>query len=119
MDDVARRGRSAEAVAVAALAAALCACASAPAAEPHAGVSKQWGKFLSMPHQRAFALAGDPDGVWVGATVGGYRSPMEAEREALKQCEQRRAQRKLASECRLYATSHQIVWDERPEDSAP
>jgi hypothetical protein len=65
-----------------------------------------------MTHQRAFALAGDPNGEWVGATVGGYSSPIEAERAALRECEQRRAARRIATPCRLYASGHRIVWDE-------
>jgi hypothetical protein len=86
-------------------------CASTPLPEPHAGVAKRWGQFLSMPRQRAFALAGDPDGVWVGATVGGYMSPAEAERAALKECEERRAAREIPTECRIYASGRSIVWD--------
>ena len=66
-----------------------------------------------MPHQRAFALAGDPDGEWVGATVGGYPSPIEAERAALLECEKRRAAQSIDTGCRLYATGHRIVWVSR------
>jgi hypothetical protein len=87
------------------------ACSSTPPPEPHAGVAERWGQFLSMPRQRAFALAGDPDAAWVGATVGGYPSPIEAERAALRECEQRRAARRITAPCRLYASGHRIVWD--------
>jgi hypothetical protein len=95
-------------------------CQSAPPPKPHDGVAKRWGQFLSMPHQRAFALAGDPEGEWIGATVGGYPSPTEAEQAALRECEKRRASR-IATPCRLYATGHRIVWsDSKPSpDPAP
>ena len=91
-------------------------CATSPALEPHEGVSRRWGQFLSMPHQRAFALAGDPDGRWVGATVGGYRTPIDAEHAALDECEKRRSAHRVESPCRLYAVGHRIVWSEEAEN---
>lgn len=88
----------------------LAACASAPAPEPHDGVAERWGRFLSLPHQRSFALAGDPDGFWVGAAVGGYRSRIEAEQEALRRCEHERTGTEILLPCRIYATGHRILW---------
>jgi hypothetical protein len=88
------------------------ACAGSPRPEPHAGVAKRWGGYLSMPHQRAFAMAGDPNGHWLGSTVGGYGSPAEAKREALRRCEHERAARRMEAPCRIYAVGHQIVWDD-------
>jgi hypothetical protein len=88
------------------------ACASSPPPEPHAGVAKRWGQYISMPHQRAFALAGDPDGRWAGAIVGGYLSPIEAEQEALRRCEHERSAARIEEPCRLYATGHRIVWQD-------
>ena len=64
-----------------------------------------------MHHQRAFAIAGDPDGTWVGGVVGGYHSPSEAKRAALQQCERSRVRRQLPDECTLYAVGHEIVWE--------
>ncbi len=92
------------------------ACASSPSPEPHAGIAKRWGQFLSMPHQRAFAIAGDPDDRWVGVTVGGYPSPIDAEGEALRRCEHERSARRIEQPCRLYATGHRIVWQD-PQES--
>ena len=97
----------------------LAACASGPSAEPHPGVAARWGRFLSMPHQRAFALAGDPDGRWVGSAVGGYRSPTEAEHEALRRCEHERAAARIEPPCRIYATGHRIVWPGSDTGSPP
>ncbi len=91
-------------------------CASSPPPEPHDGVTERWGQFLSMPHQRAFAIAGDLDGRWAGATVGGYPSPIDAEREALRRCEHERSARRIEQPCRLYATGHRIVWQD-PQES--
>ena len=50
-------------------------------------------------------------GKWTGAVVGGYRSPADAERAALKECEKRRSARRISAECKLYATGHKIVWE--------
>lgn len=100
----------------AAAALAFLACASSPAPEPHAGVARHWHHFLSMPHQRAFALAGDPNGRWAGATVGGYPSPSEAERETLRRCEHKRSARDIEQPCQIYATGHRIVWPTAAED---
>lgn len=86
------------------------ACASARLAEPHPGVAERWGRFLSMPHQRAFAVAGDPNGRWAGAVVGGYPSPIEAEHEALRRCERERLAAGIEPACQIYATGHRIVW---------
>ena len=88
----------------------LVACASAPPPEPHPALDASWGRFLQTARQRAFAIAGDPDGVWAGGIVGGYRSPIDAEREALALCERRRAAKGISTECRLYAVGSQIVW---------
>ena len=88
------------------------ACASAPPPKPHPGVAERWGRYLSMPHQRAFAIAGDPNGQWVGSIVGGYSSPIEAEREALRRCENERSAAHIPSPCQLYASGHRIVWPE-------
>jgi len=94
----------------------LASCSTTAPVKPHDGVAKRWGQFLSMPHQRAFALAGDPDGRWVGATVGGYRSPTEAEHEALRRCEHERSASRIEEPCQIYAVGHQIVW---PGSSQP
>ncbi|MGE4606245.1 MAG: hypothetical protein AAEJ52_05850 [Myxococcota bacterium] len=96
---------------VASAAFCLAGCASQPAAEPHSGLEKRWGRYLSMPRQRAFAIAGDPDGIWVGSVVGGHRSPAEAERAALQDCERSRARRNIPGACVLYAVGHEIVWE--------
>lgn len=98
--------------ATSAVLATLVACASAPRPEPHVGLERVWGQFLQMPKQRALAIAGDPDGVWVGGLVGGHPSQIEVEREALEQCNRRRIAKGLSEECRLYAVGHRIVWEE-------
>lgn len=71
-----------------------------------------------MPKQRALAIAGDPNGVWVAGMVGGHPSQIEVEREALERCQRKRASRGIAEKCCLYAVGHRIVWQE-PESTQP
>ena len=92
------------------------ACAAVPEEvrrEPHAGIASLWRGFLGMPPERALAIAGNPDGRWVGAASGGHVSQLEAEQSALAECRERRATRRMQVPCRLYATGEAIVWGRR------
>lgn len=86
------------------------ACAAPPRATPHPGIEGLWSSYMEMTDERALALAGDPDRVWVGAASGGHTSRREAEESVLAKCWQRRAARRLQEPCRLYATGGEIVW---------
>jgi len=69
-----------------------------------------WREYVEMPDERAFALAGDPHRVWVGAAGGGYATREIAEESVIAECMQRRAARRMQEPCRLYATGDEIVW---------
>jgi hypothetical protein len=86
------------------------ACATKSRSEPHPGIGSLWRDFLEMPPERALALAGDPDRVWVGAASGGHASQLEAEESVLAGCRRRRADRRMRAPCRLYASGGEIVW---------
>lgn len=88
------------------------ACATASRSEPHPGLVGVglWREFLELPPERALAIAGDPDRVWVGGASGGHASRSEAEQSALARCQQGRAARRLRAPCRLYASGDEIVW---------
>lgn len=77
---------------------------------PHPGIGRLWNQFLAMPPKRALALAGDPDALWVGAAVGGFRSQPEASEAALAECQRKRHERRMLAPCQLYAIGSQIVW---------
>ena len=86
------------------------ACAAPPRSRPHPGIASIWSGYVEMEDERALALAGDPDRVWVGAVSGGHTTRREAEASVLAKCRQRRAARRLQEPCRLYATGAEIVW---------
>jgi hypothetical protein len=78
--------------------------------QPHDGIAPLWKTFLSLPQQRALALAGDPDGAWVAGAGSGESSQAAAENTALAVCAAKRAARRMQSPCLLYATDDKIVW---------
>lgn len=79
---------------------------------PHGGVarSKLWKQFSALAGERALALSGDPERVWIGAAVGGQASREDAEQAALEACRRRRIAGRLQTPCRLYAVGDEIVW---------
>ena len=83
---------------------------SPPRDRPHRGIEALWRDFVALPRERALALAGDPDGLWVAGAAGGEPSKAAAEESALKVCADKRAARRMQAPCRLYATGEKIVW---------
>ena len=93
----------------------LLACLALPAAcvsdhRPPAGIERLWRDYVSLPGERALAIAGDPDRIWVAAAAGGHASQQAAERSALSECARRRQVRRLQAPCLLYARGDEIVW---------
>ena len=87
------------------------ACISNPSREqPHRGIERLWSDFIALPQQRALALAGDPDGIWVAGAGSGEPSQAAAEKTALAACAAKRDARRMQSPCLLYATGEKIVW---------
>jgi hypothetical protein len=66
-----------------------------------------------MDDQRALAISGDPDRIWVGAAAGGAREAGRAKQSAIDECNRKRLARRLRSPCRLYAVGDRVVWGER------
>ena len=85
-------------------------CTSNPTRQPHRGIERLWSDFSALPQQRALALAGDPDGIWVAGAGSGEPSPAAAEKTALAACAAKRGARRMQSPCLLYATEEKIVW---------
>ncbi len=86
------------------------ACADGRAGGPHRGIEQLWRDFTALPRERALAIAGDPDGLWVAGAAGGEPSQEAAEARALEVCAGKRATRRLQMPCRLYSTGEEIVW---------
>ena len=80
---------------------------------PHAGMASIWRGYSEMRPYRAIAIAGDPDGVWVGAAAGSADSRAEAEQAVLSECRRKRMQRRMQASCRLYAVGDDVVWGAR------
>ncbi len=92
------------------LTAASLACVDGYAPRPHRGIEGLWRDFIALPRERALALAGNPNGLWVAGAAGGEVSQEAAEETALAECARKRAARRLQVPCLLYATGEKIVW---------
>jgi hypothetical protein len=79
--------------------------------QPQPELAAAWKAFLSLPPQRAMAIAGEfRRGPWVTASSGGHATQADAENEALTRCRVRREARRMRAECVIYAVGSEIVW---------
>ncbi len=69
-----------------------------------------WRQYLELPDERALALAGDPDFLWVAGAASSRATRRDAEQGALEACAVRRQKRRLQAPCRLYAVGEEVVW---------
>lgn len=86
-------------------------CASGP---PKSEFERHFERYRSQPHQRAMAIAGQPDGTWTYGYGYAFKSTGLAIDKAFEGCNRRRKNRSVPSECRLYAVGNEIV-DGNPE----
>jgi hypothetical protein len=100
----------ASACTLACVAATALACATNGNTGPHRSLGRLWNQYEGLADERALAIAGDPDRVWVAGMAGGHPSRLEAEQSALARCRSRRVARRLQVSCRLYASGDEIVW---------
>jgi hypothetical protein len=63
----------------------------------------EWKNYQRLGARKALAVAGDLDGVYVSGFAFAYPIQALANEEALENCEERRADRRIEDECRLYA----------------
>jgi hypothetical protein len=68
-----------------------------------------WHRYRELAPQRALAIAGDPESVWVGGTAAGLSSAEEAEAQALAVCRRQRARRRMQAPCVLYAIGNEVT----------
>jgi hypothetical protein len=73
----------------------------------------EWKNYQRLGSLKALAVAGDLNGVYVSGFAFAYPIQALANDEALENCEERRADRRVADECRLYA-----IGDDRVPDTA-
>ncbi len=69
----------------------------------------EWRDYQKHPPEKAFAVAGDLNSLYVSGVAFGHPSIESAATEALQYCEQRRADRRITSGCRIYATGDVVV----------
>jgi hypothetical protein len=70
---------------------------------------RHFERYLSQPHQKAMAIAGDFNGEWTYGYGYAFRSTGLAIDKAFEECNRRRHDLNVPSECRLYAVGNQIV----------
>jgi hypothetical protein len=89
------------------------ACAS-NGASPHPDLAPVWRDYLTLPAERALAIAGDPRrDRWIAGASGGHATRAQAEAEALVRCRKLRGLRRIQAACVLYASGDEIVWRSR------
>jgi hypothetical protein len=69
----------------------------------------EWLKYQRLAGEKALAFAGDRQGQFVTGIATDRATQQEAVKAALDECAQRRADRRLADECHLYAIGNEIV----------
>jgi hypothetical protein len=69
----------------------------------------EWKNYQRLGGQKALAVAGDLNGVYVSGFAFAYPIQVLANDEALENCEERRVDRRIEGECRLYAIDDDLV----------
>jgi hypothetical protein len=86
------------------------ACASGGVGPPPS-LARLWREFRELPAERALAIAGDPEKLWVAGVSGSHASRAQAEEAAIAECRRRRFLQRMQAPCRLYAVGDEIPWD--------
>ena len=69
----------------------------------------EWRSYQRFEGEKALAFAGDMQGQFVTGIAMGRATQAEAVKAAMDDCAQRRIDRRLTDECRLYAIGNEIV----------
>jgi hypothetical protein len=89
-----------------------CAALRAPVGIPVRAQTRfrtEWRDYLWLPGEKAIAVAGDVEGLYVSGVAHGLASAEAAVREAVARCERRRVDRGIAAACRLYAVGDRLT----------
>lgn len=70
---------------------------------------REWRAYRKHPPQKALAVAGNLMGLYVSGVAFGDSSDILAREQALSNCEQRRADRRLEAACRMYAIGDTVL----------
>lgn len=96
-------------------AAGLVGCSSGPKPAPE--LRAIWREYEALPDHRALAVAGQlRRSHWVAAASGGHKQQGDAIGAALRECGERRKQRRMRAPCQVYAVGDKIVRGERGQE---
>lgn len=70
--------------------------------------ASEWNNYKKKPGFKALAVAGDLGGAYVSGWTSEFCEQQKATVEALKRCEERRRDRKIAGQCQVYAIGDEI-----------
>jgi hypothetical protein len=93
-------------LAVAALAASAGCGASGPRKSEF---ERHFERYLSQPHQKAMAIAGDLNAEWTYGYGYSFKSTGLAIDKAFEECNRRRHDLNVLSDCRLYAVGNEVI----------
>jgi hypothetical protein len=68
-----------------------------------------WERYTRLPGNKAFALAGDPEGINATGLVYGLGSTDEARDKALDYCEEQRRVRRIDDPCLVFAVDDHVL----------
>jgi hypothetical protein len=69
----------------------------------------EWRTYQRFKEPKALAFAGDMQGQFVTGISTGQATQEDAVKAAMQDCAQRRADRRLTDECRIYAIGNDVV----------
>jgi hypothetical protein len=69
----------------------------------------EWRSYQRFDEHKALAVAGDMQGQFVTGIATGQATQEAAVTAAMEDCAQRRADRRLTDECRIYAIGNDVV----------
>jgi len=69
----------------------------------------EWNNYRLLKSRKAIAVAGNLNGVYVSGYAYAYPVQALANAEAIENCEERRLDRRIESECRLYAVEGERI----------
>ncbi len=76
----------------------------------------EFKRYREMAPRKAMAVAGDVGGSYVIGYSHAYPTTDMAIEDALEFCEQRRVDRRIESECRIYAVDDEVMSEDAPGD---
>jgi len=84
-------------------------CGTVGKTPPRSEFEREFQRYLSLPHQKAFAVAGSEEARFVFGYGYAWSAPGLAKDAALEQCNVRRRSLGEDAQCRIYAVGNQVL----------